>query len=451
MPDIRPAPDLPRFSRLLRLAGPIVLAQMAFFGMQTTDTIIAGQLGADVLAAVALGGTLLMLGFTFLLGFALAVAPGVAQRFGGGEGARDIGRYVSSSLALSVALWTVWGGLLWVLPDLIFAHLSLEPQVREAASGYLRAVSLGTPFLGVFFTLRNTMEALGHSRPIMWLGFAGLLINIPLDLALMHGWGPLPALGAVGCGLATALVDVGLALGMIWLFLSWPEFRPYRAQGRPSRAGMGELWRLGLPLALALVSECAIFAVGGLLMTRFGTATLGASQIALNFAGMMFMIALGLGQATAVLVGQAAGARDPAAVRRAGRLGYQTAAVLALGIAAFMLLLPEWIIGWYTQDAAVAATAVVFLKIAGAFHIFDALQAVGSGALRGLKDTRFVMWATTAAYWGLGGSCFAYLFFYRSAGAAAIWWIYTVALALAAGLLGLRFWRQTNQSEVKFL
>ncbi len=449
-PRGRPAPGLPTRGRLLRLAGPIVFAQMAFFGMQTTDTIIAGRLGAEVLAAVALGGTLLMIGFTFLIGFGLAVAPSVAHRFGAGAPAAEIAAFNSSAVVFSATLWSLWGLVLWFLPAPVLALLPLDSEVRVQSQGYLQAVALGMPFLGVFFALRNALEGLGHSRPIMWLGFCALLLNIPLDLVLMNGWGPIPALGAIGCGLATALLDAGLAAGMWAVFSLRSQYRPYRPAGRPGLAGMRELSSLGLPIGLALASEHAIFAVGGLLMTRFGTAIMGASQIALNFTGMMFMVALGLGQATSVLVGQAAGAGHAAGVRRAGLLGYQSATLVAVLIAGLTLGFTERIIRWYTQEAEVVAAAVLFLQIAGIFHVFDALQALGAGALRGLKDNAYVMHATTVAYWGVGGLGFVYCFVLRDSPAHVVWQVFVAALATAAILLGLRFYWQARHFEVKY-
>ncbi len=440
----------PSLSRLLRLAGPIVTAQMAFFGIQTTDTIIAGRMGAEVLAAIALGGTFLMMGFTFLIGFALAVAPGVSHRFGAGASEGEIGRYASSSMVLCVVLWTLWGAALWVLPEPLLIWLDIAPSMVAECSAYLRAISLGAPFLGVFFALRNVMEALGHSRPIMWLGLLMLLLNIPLDLLLMYGAGPIPALGATGCGLATAIIDVLLAASMLYCFWRLPQFRGYRPQGRPRRTEVRETVVLGLPIALALASEHAIFAIGGFLMARFGAEVMGASQIALNFTGMVFMIALGLGQATAVLVGQAAGARDGPAVRKAGSLGFASCAVLAGMLALLLLWLPETIVRLYTREAAVAAHAVMFLKVAGIFHLFDALQALGAGALRGLKDTRYVMQATTVAYWGVGGTSFWYFFIRQESAPVAVWYIYLAALGAAAVLLGLRFWWQARHFETKY-
>lgn len=448
--SVRPTTGLPSRGRLLRLAGPIAFAQVAFFGIHTTDTIIAGRMGADVLAAIALGGTVLMIGFTFLLGFPLAVAAGVSHRYGAGESPVRIGEFGASALALCVGLWSLWGLLLWLLPGPLLSWLEIEPAMREQSQLYLRAVSLGTPFLGVFFALRNVLEALGHSRPVMWLGFLAFLLNIPLDLLLMYGLGPLPALGAMGCGLATALIDVVLAAGMLLYFFRLRAFRPYRPRSAPRAADAAEVLHLGWPIALALASEHALFAIGGFLMARFGAAVMGASQIALNFAGMAFMLALALGQATAVLVGQAAGAGHGAGVRRAGLLGYQAAAVVAVLVVVVLLGMPETIVGLYTQDPAVAEPAVLFLKVAGFFHLFDALQALGAGALRGLKDTRYVMQATTLAYWGIGGGLFWWYFLRQNSAPVTVWYIYLAALGAAAIFLGLRFWRQATQFERRY-
>lgn len=437
-------------ARLLRLAGPIVFAQMAFFGMNTTDTIIAGRMGPQVLAGVAMGGTVMMIGLTFLLGFGLAISPLVAHRVGERRAAREIGVLAHSGLVFLVALWSFFGLLLWLLPPLALARLPLEAVVRDEALAYLRMLALGAPFLGVFFALRNVVEGLGYSRPIMWIGFAALLLNIPLDLALMTGWGPLPALGAAGCGLASALIQMWLAAAVCWLLWRDPRFRAYRPQGRADSGLMKEIAILGFPIAMALASEHALFAAGGLLMTRFGTEALGAAQIALNFTGMMFMIALGLGQATSVLIGQSAGARDAVAVARLGRLGYLCMTVLSTVIAVLLLLLPHRIAALYTSDEAVVAVAVGFIRIAGFFHLVDALQALGSGALRGLKDTTYVMQATTVAYWGVGGGLFVYLFYFNQASALAVWWVYCAALASAAVLLGLRFFYLLRQLPQRY-
>ena len=424
------------------------MAQLAFFGMQTTDTIVAGRLGPEVLAGVALGGILLMVGFTFLLGFAFAVTPGVAQRYGAQRPPEEIGQFLSSALAFSLLLWSVWGLVLWLLPELVLARLPLEPAVAGEASRYLRAVALGTPFLGVFFVLRNAVEGLGHSRPIMWLGLAALLVNLPLDLILMHGWGPVPALGAMGCGLATALVHSMLALALALMFYRQTLFAPFAPRRRPQRAGAGELGRVGLPLGLALMSEHAIFAVGGLIMTRYGTAEVAANQVAFNVTGLAFMLALGLGQATSVLVGQAAGRGSPAAVRRAGALGYAVTTLVAGAVAVLLYLSADWVSGLYTRDPQVAAVAASFIRIAAAFHVFDALQALGSGALRGIKETAYVLRATLVAYWLVGGLAYVALLVLREGSAQAIWWVFTIALGAAALLLGGRFFSQTKPTSV---
>ncbi|MGJ8668692.1 MAG: MATE family efflux transporter, partial [Oceanococcus sp.] len=376
---------------------------------------------------------------TFLLGFSLAVSPLVAHRIGERRAAKDIGQLAQSGLLFLVMLWSAFGALMWFLPALALAQLSLEDVVRSEAVAYLRMIALGTPFMGVFFALRNTLEGLGHSRPIMWIGFAALLFNIPLDLALMTGWGPFPELGAAGCGLATAIINAWLAGALCWLFWNDARFRPYRPQGRVRASLMREVAVLGFPVALALASEHALFAAGGLLMTRFGTDAMGAAQIALNFTGMMFMIALGLGQATSVLIGQAAGARDAQVVRRIGQLGYICMCALSSVIAAILLLFPGYIAALYTSDESVQLIAIGFIRIAGAFHLVDALQALGSGALRGLKDTTYVMQATSFAYWGVGGGLFVWFFHFNNADALTVWWVYCMALACAALLLGLRF------------
>ncbi len=429
--------------RLLRLAGPLVAAQVAFLGMHTTDTLIAGRLGAEALAAVAVGNAVMMSGFVTFMGFCMAVSPGVAQRHGAGTQIAELRSFMLAGGSLAVLLWTLWGALLWTLPPWILPWLQLEPAVAAQATGYMRAVALGTPALGLFFAGRNLLEGLGYSRPIMWLGIMALLLNIPLDFAFMLGWGPFPALGATGCGVATALVDWALALAVLITVYRDPRFRAYapRRADRLRRVDLVELLQVGSPIAAALFFEHLIFALGGLLMARFSTEAIAAHQITLNFVAMMFMVPIGLAQATSVLVGQAVGRRVGPDARRAGWLGYQAVAAFAVLMAIPMLVMPEAILRLYTDDTTVIPLGVVLLRVAGAMHLFDALQALGAGALRGYKDTSMILLITLLAYWGVGFPVCLWLAFAQSWGPSGIWWGFSAGLAVAALLLAWRFQR----------
>jgi len=207
--------------------------------------------------------------------------------------------------------------------------------------------------------------------------------------------------------------------------------------------------KLGLPIALMLVAEASLFVVAALLMASFGDRTVAAYQVAINFASVMFMIPLGVALATTVRVGHAVGAGQLDVVRFRGRVGMQLGLINAISNALLMLLFPGVIVAIYTNDAAIARQAVLFLWLAAAFQFFDGVQVTANGALRGIKDTRLPMIITVTAYWLVGMPVALWLGFRTSLGPSGIWWGLTAGLGIAAIGLSLRFMHKANVSVVR--
>lgn len=427
---------------ILKLALPLIAAQLAGVGMGTVDTIMAGRLGKEALAAVAVGANLNVVFFVLFMGVLMACSPIVAQRAGAGEADARVGAFTREALLLGLLLSLVWvlGTQLFAAPVLM--HIGLAPETARVAVDFLRVYCFAGFGFCAWFVLRYVAEGVGVTRPIFWSGLAGLLGNLLLDWVLMYGKFGFPALGAVGCGYATSLSALLMAAV---LALQYPRHASLRALQLFRRervrlgAGAREILRLGLPIGLILLAEAGLFVLTALWMARFGDTTVAAYQVAINFASVLFMIPLGVGLATTVRVGHAIGAGDSAQARHRGITGMKLGVLNAASNASIMVLLAPLLVALYTDDEGIAELAVRFLWLAGAFQFFDGLQVTANGALRGIKDTRMPMLITVAAYW-LVGMPVAWMLGFRSALAASgLWWGLTAGLAVAALGLSLRF------------
>jgi MATE family multidrug resistance protein len=433
----------------LRLAGPLILAQLSFVGMTLTDTILAGWLGGDALSAVAIGWNLWTPFFLFFLGICAAVSPVVAQQVGSRADPALTGGYLHRALSLALLLSLLWWGLLKLSAPAIVGLLGVAPETAALSLDYLRALSWGTPGACVFFVLRSANEGMGYSRPVMICGLLGLVANALLVYALMFGaWG-LPALGVAGAGYGTAIVLWLMAVGLgAWMCSHWRYAALRLLAGRlprPARS-LRETLAIGLPIGTAFVLEVGVFSLVGLLMARFSAAAVAAHQIAITFAAFTFMMPVGIALATTARVGQAAGAQDAGGVRLRGRVGITLAFAIMLPPALLMTLAPQLIVTVYTDDPTVSALAETLLRLAGLWQIWDGLQVSAAGALRGLKDTRVTMLVCLLAYWfvalPLGGA----LAFTLDMGPTGLWWGLIAGLMVAAFGLNLRFYLLTKSA-----
>jgi multidrug resistance protein, MATE family len=275
----------------------------------------------------------------------------------------------------------------------------------------------------------------------------GVSFNAIAAYGLIFGRLGLPALGLQGAGIAAALTNCFLFVGLLGYILIDRQFRRFQILGRLSRPDwvrFREIFRIGLPIGVTLVMEVGLFATAGFLIGLIGTAELAAHQIALQCASVSFMVPLGLAQAATVRVGLAAGAGDPAGIQRAGNAALVMGGVFMLAMALVMWTAPEAIAGLFIHasdpvNAPVVRAAVTFLAIAALFQIFDGGQVIGAGALRGLKDTRWPMAIAGLAYWIVGIGLATGLGFGAGWGGLGIWIGLAAALAVAAFLMVARF------------
>lgn len=433
----------------LGLAAPLILAQMAGVGMGVTDTIMAGRLGPLSLAAVGLGFSLWMPVFLFFMGVCMAVSPMVAH-FAGAGARRRIAPYVAQSLWLALALGVVWWALYRAAPWVV-GLVNVDPALQRICVGYLQAMAWGAPGACLLFVLRFMFEGMSEARPVMFVGFFGLLVNAVMDYALMYGALGLPELGAVGTGWATASTLWLMAAAMAVCALRVRPVRRLRvfaALGRPAPRAWYETLRIGIPIGVTIFLEAGLFGALGLLMALFGGTAVAAYQVAANFSGLTFMLPLGIALATTARVGRAAGAGDIRTARFRGAVGMSLALAVMVVPVIVMGLFPARVAALYSGDPRVRDLAAGLLRLAVLFQVFDALQAVAAGALRGLKDTRIPMAITLFAYWAVGLPTGFWFGFVEDGGPRGLWWALIAGLGTAGLLLAWRFHRVTRASAV---
>jgi len=422
---------------LLRLAGPILVAQLAVMGLAVIDTMMAGRLSASDLAAVAVGSSVYASVYIAFIGIVQALTPIAGHHYGAGR-FHEIGADLVQALWLSAALAAI-GFVLLAWHDAWLAMIDAPPDVARIASTYLYAIAFGLPAsLGTraFVALNSAV-----SRPhvTMAIQLIALVAKIPLNLLFMYGAGPIPALGGAGCGVATAtLAYLTFALcAAVWR--CDPAFARYRGRISPrlNLSRQRELLKLGLPIGGSLLIEVTSFTFISIFLVRLGAQTLAGHQIVANLVSVLFMLPLALGVAAGVLVAQSLGAEAPDAARRAALRGFRAAALGAACCIVVVWGLRREIIGAYTSDPNVEAIALHLVTLICIFHGFDAFQGVAGFLLRGYKVATAPMLIHGVSLWGigLGGGyvlAFVHPFGWNADGAFSFWLAAVVGLALTA-------------------
>lgn len=444
--SIAPLAVIPECRRTLTLALPIIAGNLAGLGMGFVDTIMAGRLGATALGAVSIGGAVWSAVFLFVLGTSMALPPAVAQLDGANQQGQAgvVGR---QALWISLFLTLILFGVCRVAQPLL-EWVGVDSAIIPIASEYLKALSWGAPAVCAFLALRFFSEGSGHTRPVMYVGALGAIVNVPLNFWFIYGGFGVPAMGATGVGWASAAVYWLQFCAWLWWLSKHPHYRPFGLFERfewPIASEMKELLLVGLPIGGMIAIEGSLFVAAALLIGKLGQVPVAAHQIALNFASLVFMVPLGIASAISVRVGNAIGRGEPYAARYQGLLGIGlTMALQTVGVGA-MILFPGPIVSMYTDDLMVTQIALELLFLAAIFQWPDSLQVSAAGALRGLKDTRIPMIYTIVAYWLVGITTGYALTFHYQWGARGMWVGMSAGLSVAAVLLVTRFLRSSKK------
>ena len=435
---------------LLVLALPLIVGNLAWSAIAVTDLLLLGRLGADALAAGALGVNLYNACMIFSMGLVTACSPMIASERGARlHAVRDIRRTVRQAMwaAATICLpcWLVlWHG------EAILVAMGQDPALSADAGGFVRVLQWGLlPFL-LHLVLRNFVSAL--ERPLWGVAIVVLTVafNALAGWVLIFGKLGFPAMGLHGAGLASALSAGFMFAGMIAVVRLDRRFRRYHLLGRFWRADWPRyraVWWIGAPIAITLGLEVTVFNAALFLMGLIDRASLAAHAIAIQIAALSFMVPLGLGQAATVRVGLAFGRRDRQGIARAGWLALAMGTGFACVAALVLIAFPRTLIGGFLDlsdpaNAHVIALAVSFLAVAALFQLVDGAQAVGAGVLRGLQDTRIPMVYAAIGYWVIGIGVGTGLAFPLGLKGVGIWFGLASGLAVVAVLLVIRWTRR---------
>jgi len=422
---------------LTRLAIPVALAQLGLMTMGVVDTVMVGRVSPVDLAAVAVGHLYFFAITVIGMGILFALDPVISQAVGADDPV-GVARGVQRGIVLGTGLSVVAMALMVPVGPLL-AFFRQPPEVIPIATRYVHALIPAVLPFYVFVVLRQGLQAMGRVRAIVITVIAANLLNAGLDWVFIFGHLGAPALGAVGSAWVTTASRWFTMLAL--LALAWPYVAPTIRPLRREALAVGPLLRLlrvGGPVGAQQWLEVGVFACAGLLMGSMGAIPLAGHQVALQLAALTFMVPLGVAQATSVLVGQAVGRGDEHGARRATGAGMVTGVGFMALTAVMFLAVPGVLARVFSDDVPVIAAAELLLPIAGVFQVFDGMQVVAAGALRGVGDTRAPMVLNLVGFWLLGLPVSLGLGFGLDWGPTGVWWGLAIGIGAVAILLTSR-------------
>jgi MATE family multidrug resistance protein len=389
---------------MLRLAVPVVMAELGWMAMGVVDTLMVGPLGPEAISAVGVGAAMHIAFAIFGMGVLLGLDTLVSQAFGAGD-IRECHRWLFDGLTLGAMLTVpVMGACLllaYAIPSLGF-HAAIAPQLQS----YFMVLIWSTPFLIAYAACRRYLQGMHLATPVMFALITANVLNAGMNWLLVYGNLGFPALGVRGSAWATLIARIYMfAALLVAIWITDKRFSHDSLWHVPKvidPARLRRLLTLGLPAASQMLAEVGVFALATALAGTLDPISSASHQIALNLAGVAFMIPLGVGSAGAVRVGHAVGAGDPIRASAAGWTAILIGVVFMLSSGALFVAVPRVLIGWFSTDPAVLSVGTSLLYLAAIFQLFDGIQGVITGTLRGIGDTRTPMLVNLAAHWLLG-------------------------------------------------
>jgi MATE family multidrug resistance protein len=425
---------------MLKLVLPVVLTYLGIMSMGFVDLLFVGRVNASAIGAVGVGTSL----FSWFLMFTLGMVSGMDHLVSHSHGAEDFRksrRYLMQGLLLSIGISIPLTAVL-VFVSLKLEWLGVNPEILPAAKKYSTVLAFSLVPVSIFNALRLYLTALGQPRHGMVMLFWGNLLNAGLDYGLVLGrWG-FPRLEAPGSAWATLIARIFMMIGLIWVLIR----HGHKGDSKRSKEDllfplkydpifMRPLVRLGLPSALQMLFEVGVFALATGLAARFSSAELAAHQIVLNLAGTTFMVPLGIGSAGAVLVGQALGRGQIGKVLPLVRKCFQIGVGFMVFSALLMLVFPDFVLRIFSEDPSVISVGKQILIIAAFFQLFDGIQTVGTGVLRGMGETHTAMVINLVGHWLIGLPVGILLCFWVGWGVVGLW--VGLSLGLTAVTVGV--------------
>ena len=426
---------------MLALAGPVVLAEVGWVMMGIVDTIIVGPLGPAAIGSVGIGSILFLALAIFGMGLLLGLDTLVSHAYGAGR-LDECHRWLLHGILLSLIGAPVLTAVALVGISLL-PSWGFPPEVLSLTVPYLHVITWSLLPLLLYASFRRYLQALGIVAPITFALVTANLINAVAAWALVYGHLGLPAMGTTGSAVATLISRIYLAAvllaAVVW-YDRQHHISLFTITWKPKKRSLVRLLRLGLPAATQVTLELGVFAAASALAGRLDPVSLASHQIALNLASLTFMVPLGVASAGAVRVGHAVGRRDPQAASRSGWVALILGASFMSTAALIFIAVPRPLIGIFTSNEAVLVMGRRLLLVAAMFQLFDGLQGVSTGVLRGLGDTRTPMLSNLAGHWLFGLPVGYALCFWWGWGVVGLWIGLSLGL-VAIGVFLVLTWR----------
>jgi MATE family multidrug resistance protein len=428
----------------MKLAGPVILAEVGWMSMGLVDTVMVGPLGPAAIAATGMGSGVFTAIVIFGMGLMLGLDAFVSQAHGAGN-ERECVVWLHQGVWLACCAAPIVMALTWILYGTL-DHWGLHPETRRLVGPYIRVISLSALPLLVYASFRRYLQGMHVVWPIMVALVSANIINAAANWVLIYGNLGMPALGVEGSAWATVSARVYMAA-----FLYFAIRLEHRQRGsRHPEVGLAidparirRLIALGFPAASQVALEVGVFAVATALAGRLDPVSSGAHQIALNIASLAFMMPLGLASSAAVRVGYAFGAGDRRRAARAGWTALATSCVIMTALGLVFFLWPVALLRVFSPDPRIIEIGVGLLAIAAAFQLFDGTQAVVTGALRGISETRMPMIVNVIGHWFLGLPVGYALCFRFGWGVRGLWIGLSIGLVVAALVLTVVWWKRS--------
>ena len=437
--------------RLGVLALPILVTQFCQAALGVVDAIMAGQVSALDLAAVAVGAGIWLPLFLLATGILIATTPLIGQAIGQNNHA-NVSHITQQSLWTAAVIGIIGFVIVNLAPN-VLGVMGVPANIQPIATQYLHGVSFGFPALAIYAVLRSYCEAVGRPEPVTVVSIIGLLADIPLNYIFIHGLFGMPEMGGAGCGVATAIV---LWINVILLvtytaFTKREQFastRFFHGFTAPNRVQITKLLKLGLPIGISIFFEASLFSLGALVISPLGELATASHQVALSVTSQLFMIPISVAMALTIMVSNRFGEKNLTAVRHVQATGLIWTVVIALISMLGIWLFRPQLAAAFTDNIEVRAQAMHLLIFALAYQLFDGWQVNVAGILRGMQDTTVPMWVTLFCYWIVALPAGIYLVRYTNVGAQGFWMALIAGLFLSSILLTLRLYYQQKRLHV---
>ncbi len=439
--------------RLGVLALPILVTQFCQAALGVVDAIMAGQVSALDLAAVAVGSGIWLPLFLLATGILIATTPLIGEAIGQNKHS-EVPHITQQSL------WTasVIGILGFIIVNLMPGVLNImgvPANIQPIAAQYLHGVSFGFPAMAVYAVLRSYCEALGRPEPVTIISIVGLLADIPLNYIFIHGLFGMPEMGGAGCGVATAIV-LWITVILLATYTAFTkrqqiaETRFFQNFTAPSRAQITKLLKLGIPIGVSIFFEASLFSLGAIIISPLGEIATASHQVALSVTGQLFMIPISVAMALTIMVSNRYGEKNLVALKQVQATGLIWTILIAIVCMLGIWFFRPQVAAAFTDNIEVRAQAMHLLIFALAYQLFDGWQVNIAGILRGMQDTTVPMWVTLFCYWIVALPLGIYLVRYTNVGAQGFWMALITGLFLASILLTLRLRFQQKRLQAQW-